>query len=167
MNHRFMLCGLLLSSSAALNAAPLEFSFTLPPATVAEYHQPYVAVWIEDASHQLVQPLALWHLQRGDDKWLDHLRLWWRRGGRDRSEPIDGVSGATRSPGTYQLSWDGKTEAGDVAPAGSYSLAIEVAREVGDRELKRFSFEWPPTKAETHTAEGSAELGALSLKLSP
>ncbi len=62
-------------------------------------------------------------------KWLADLRSWWRKGGRSLKQPADGVSGATRAPGTYQIPLPG-----DLKP-GAYVLHVEAAREAGGREL--------------------------------
>ncbi|RYG00994.1 MAG: DUF2271 domain-containing protein, partial [Caulobacteraceae bacterium] len=79
-------------------AADLELSLEIPRLTVAEYHRPYVAVWIENPDKTAVKTLAVWYdvkLKNNEgQKWLKDMRQWWRRAGRDMSLPADGISAA-------------------------------------------------------------------------
>ena len=84
-------------------AAELALKLDLPRLAVAEYHTPYVAMWLQRAGDQaFVGHLAVWYdLKKKDNggaKWLRDLRQWWRQGGRDARMPVDGISGATRAP---------------------------------------------------------------------
>ncbi|MDQ8037387.1 MAG: DUF2271 domain-containing protein [Pedobacter sp.] len=152
-------------------AADLDIKVEVPKLNVAEYHKPYVAVWVEREDNSVAAQLAVWYdikMKNNEGvKWLKDMRQWWRRGGNDLAMPIDGVSGATRAPGEETLSFsDGKSPLGKL-PAGNYKLQIEAAREVGGRELVSVPFTWPPKKAETLSAKGSSELGAVSVQLKP
>jgi len=76
---------LLLAASAAgsAGAADLSLNVEIPNLPVAEYHRPYVAIWIEGPDQAIAANLAVWYQVRGDHtKWLPDLRQWWRRGGR-------------------------------------------------------------------------------------
>ena len=85
-------------------AADLSLSVEIPQLPVAEYHRPYVAIWIEGADQTIAANLAVWYQVRGDHtKWLPDLRQWWRRGGRDLKVPVDGLTGATRPVGQHLL----------------------------------------------------------------
>ena len=67
---------------SAATAAELSLSVDIPQVQVAEYHRPYVAIWIEGADQTIAANLAVWYQVRGDHtKWLPDLRQWWRRGG--------------------------------------------------------------------------------------
>ena len=170
--HRLLLACLLLIATTPLAAAELNLTVQIPEQKVAEYHRPYAAIWIERADHSVAAQLAVWYAQKdgkegAGSKWLPDLRQWWRRGGRDRSMPVDGVSGATRPAGQYQLTFvDGKAPLGTLA-AGGYVLVIEAAREVGGREVVRLPFRWPATTTLHLSGQGSSELGAVSLDIHP
>ncbi len=169
---RFMVPVLLTGLLAApVLAADLAVTVEVPRLEVAEYHKPYVAVWIEREDATVAANLAVWYdvKMKNDEgqKWLKDMRLWWRRAGRDLQMPVDGVSGATRAPGSHTLSFSaGKAPLGDLAP-GKYKLVVEASREVGGREVVDLSFQWPPKKAEKLSAKGSTELGAIGLELKP
>ena len=91
----------------AATAADLSLSVEIPQLPVAEYHRPYVAIWIEGADQTIAANLAVWYQVRGDHtKWLPDLRQWWRRGGRDLKVPVDGLTGATRPVGQHLLKFD-------------------------------------------------------------
>ena len=156
---------LLLATSPAL-AAGLDLSLTIPTLKVAEYHRPYVAIWLEPEGGEQ-KTLAVWYDQklkdREGEKWLRDIRTWWRKSGRTLSFPVDGVSGATRAPGTHRISFtEGQGPLGKLAP-GQYELVIEAAREVGGRELIRLPFQWPPKPGAVAKAAGTTELGAATL----
>lgn len=157
--------------STPLMAAELDIQIEIPRLQVAEYHRPYVAVWLERPDQSHVANLAVWYdlklKDKEGEKWLKDMRQWWRRSGRSLEMPVDGVSAATRAVGTHSLRFSDQDAAFQNLPAGEYRVVIEAAREVGGRELQRLPFQWPVTKAETIKAQGSSELGSLSLTLKP
>ncbi len=157
--------------SAPLMAAEMKLTVEIPRLDVAEYHRPYVAIWLEKPDQSHVADLAVWYdLKMKDkegEKWLKDLRQWWRRSGRSLEMPVDGISGATRAVGSHSLSFSDTHAALKDLPAGDYRLVVEASREVGGRELQRLAFSWPPRNSETVSAKGSHELGALSLELKP
>jgi len=148
-------------------AADLTVKFDLPQLNVAEYHKPYVAVWIERADQSVVNTLAvLYDVKKRDNagtKWVKDLRTWWRKAGRDVTLPMDGVSGATRAAGTQTLTFPAARAGLDKLPAGDYRLVIEAAREAGGREVVRVPFTWQPNGKVNATASGKEELGAVSV----
>lgn len=169
--NRFLLAfpALALSAAPAM-AANLTLNITIPQLKVAEYHKPYVAIWVETPDQAAVANLAVWYdVKKAKDEgetWLKDLRQWWRRSGRELDLPINGVSGATRAPGVQTVSFDGKTALGKL-PAGQYTLVVEAAREVGGREVLKIPFQWPPKGLQTGKAQGVSELGAVTLTAKP
>ena len=152
-------------------AADLELNLEIPRLTVAEYHRPYVAVWIENPDKTAVKTLAVWYdvklKNQEGQKWLKDMRQWWRRAGRDMSLPADGISAATRAPGKHQVVFKGGAAPLGNLPAGQYNLVIEAAREVGGVEVVRAPFQWPPKARATSSAKGTSELGAVSVTVKP
>jgi len=161
----------LLLGSAYAGAEELALEVEIPALNVAEYHRPYVAIWIEDSKGRHQQNLSLWydHDMRDDEgqKWLKDLRLWWRRSGRQLEFPVDGFSAATRPVGTHELVFDSNSSVIRDLPAGDYRLVVEAAREVGGRELLRLPFQWPPEKRQEIVQQGSNELGRIQLVVKP
>lgn len=163
----------LAAATAALPSfgAELALKLEIPRLTVAEYHRPYVAIWIEKADQSHAGNLAVWYdlKMRNNEgtKWLKDMRSWWRKSGRDLTMPVDGLSGATRAPGVHSVQFGGAKSPLDKLPAGEYQLVIEAAREVGGRELVKLPFQWPPTAASTASAKGEHELGAATLTVKP
>jgi len=168
ISYSFML-GAALSTPAF--AADLNVKVEIPRLTVAEYHKPYVAFWIEGADQAFVRNLAVWYdlkmKNNEGTKWLKDMRQWWRKSGRDLQMPVDGLSGATRAPGEQTLSFNGAKSGLNKLPAGEYSLVVEAAREVGGRELIRVPFQWPPKSLQTAQTKGEHELGTVSIELKP
>lgn len=164
-----LLSGLVLALGAVTaHAADLQVSVEIPTLPVAEYHRPYVAVWIEGADQTIAANLAVWYQVRGDHtKWLPDLRQWWRRGGRDLAVPVDGVTGATRPVGQHLLKFEAAQAPLDKLPPGQYALVVEAVREIGGREAVRIPFEWPIKAAKRDSASGKTELGTIALTLNP
>lgn len=154
-----------------VHATGLNLTLELPRLGVAEYHRPYVAVWIADTDNRALRNLAVWYdtdlADREGEKWLKDMRQWWRRSGRGLGTPPDAVSGATRPPGTHSLSLrTGEEPLGSLA-AGEYRLIVEAAREVGGREMLTLPFAWPPDGGTSAEARGERELGRVRLQLIP
>ena len=162
---RIILTGLPLAAAAPAGAQTLDVSVTIPRQSVAEYHAPYVAVWLEKPGAP-ARTLSVWYdldnRENGGKKWLTDVRTWWRASGRALNLPANGVSGATRPPGTHRLSFTPAQLAG-LAP-GQYTLVVEAAREVGGRELVRLPFALGQKGARA-AASGKSELGAVTLSV--
>lgn len=154
--------------SQPLIAADFSVSIEIPRLNVAEYHRPYVAMWIAEENNRVATNLSvLYDLELADDegeKWLKDMRQWWRRSGRTLDMPVDGISGATRSQGRHAFDFSDKVT--DLPP-GQYTLVIEAAREVGGREMVEIPFQWPPGESRRLTANGEAELGDVTLSMEP
>ena len=149
----------LLAGAIGAPAAAGTVTVTIPRLDVAEYHRPYVAIWLEPAGGGTARTLGVWYdvKKRGNEpgtKWLADLRAWWRKGGRSMAMPADGVSGATRAPGQYSIPLPA-----DLKP-GQYILNVEAARETGGRELVSVPLSIPKPTAR---AAGKAELGAIAV----
>lgn len=147
----------LLGGVVAAPAAADTVTVTIPRLNVAEYHRPYVAVWIEPVGGGPARTLALWYDVRkaGNEpgtKWLADLRAWWRKGGRSMTLPANGVSGATRAPGQYTIPLPANLK------PGQYVLNVEAARETGGRELVTVPLTVPAARGR---ASGSHELGTV------
>ena len=156
---------------AAAMAADLAVKLEIAQLNVAEYHRPYVALWLEGPEQKFVGNLAVLYdvrkKENGGTKWLKDVRQWWRKSGRDVAMPLDGVSGATRAPGEHTLTLPGAKATLDKLPAGQYQVVLEAARESGGRELVRVPFQWPPKTAQSIPATGKEELGAVVVQLKP
>ncbi|HCS65902.1 MAG TPA: DUF2271 domain-containing protein [Cellvibrio sp.] len=160
----------LMSVTSAV-ASELTVSVEVPALDVAEYHKPYIALWIENEKGESTN-LAVWYQleergQKSDkgEEWLKDMRQWWRRIGRETDMPVDGVSGATRAPGKNLVTFiEGKAPLGKLKK-GNYVLMVEAAREVGGRELVKVPFVWPA--ASEQSAKGKKELGEISVSVKP
>ena len=58
---RYMVLAVLLSVSVVSRAGDLSVSVAIPTLNVAEYHRPYVAVWLEQPNQQFVANLSVWY----------------------------------------------------------------------------------------------------------
>jgi hypothetical protein len=152
-------------------AGDLSVKVQIPRIDVAEYHRPFIAMWVESPDQSIAAHLSVWYQtdpkKEDGTQWLKDLRQWWRRGGRELAMPVDGVTGATRPVGEHQITFKGSSkQLASLAP-GKYSLVVEAVREVGGRELLKVPFEWPITQKQRATGQGKAELGAVTLDLIP
>lgn len=172
ISHKIVLTGAAMGAASAI-AAPataqtLDVTLTLPRLSVAEYHRPYVAIWLEKEGAPARTLTILYDVDKrnnGGAKWLRDVRMWWRASGRSLTLPADGVSGATRAPGTHKLSFTaGKGGMPNLTP-GKYTLVVEAARESGGREVVRVPLNVTGAGAKG-SAAGQFELGAVSAILS-
>ena len=160
----------LLATAPAAYAATLDVNVEVPKLNVAEYHRPYVAVWIEDAEQKAAANLSVWYQQTSNaeghgTKWLPDLRQWWRKSGRTLQVPVDGITGPTRPAGKHPLSFSDRQPQLRNLAAGQYVLVAEAVREVGGRELLRIPFSWKTAGTTSGSAKGDVELGEVRLNV--
>jgi hypothetical protein len=155
-----------LASPAA--AQTIDVSVAIPRMTVAEYHKPYVAIWLEKEG-AAPRTLAVWYdfdmKNNEGTKWLRDVRQWWRASGRSMQFPADGITGATRAPGPQKIAFTAGKGGMPALTPGNYTLVVEAAREVGGRELVRVPFAWTAKGPVTAKAAGTHELGAVTLTI--
>ena len=90
-------------------------------------HRPYVGVWVEDASNKLVRVLAFW---ANEPKYYGELSILFNRAGRNHDR-LHTLARATRSPGKYDLVWDGLDDQRAPVPSGTYKIVVETNQEGG------------------------------------
>ena len=118
----------------------LAVELEIAPQEGMRYHRPYVAVWVEDAAGTPVRTLCLWVNTSGrGPRYIRELRRW-MFGTRDEQSAggpdlVSTVSSATRLPGQYSLTWNGRDDRGHPVEQGTYRLFIEAAREHGSYGL--------------------------------
>ena len=153
-----------------LAAAQIDLNVEIPRLTVAEYHKPYLAIWVENQDRSRIATLSVWYdvkmKNNEGTKWLKDMRQWWRRIGRELSMPADGISGATRAPGEHALSFGANSPLKQLPP-GNYRLVVEAAREAGGREMLELPFQWPAKQSQQTKAQGSHELGGIVMNVKP
>lgn len=121
----------------------LNFEINRPPAATKGYRRPYVVIWAEDETGRTVRTLVYWVSLggQGPDRWLPDLSRWYRDDPglsmAEKKNMVFTTARPTRSPGQYNVIWDGKDAAGRPLPAGPYTLSIEAAREHGTHQLMR------------------------------
>jgi hypothetical protein len=154
--------------SALLVIAPLSqaetvtIEFQLPQLNTSQYQRPFVAVWVEQkGQRQAVKTISVWF---DDKKWLKDIRRWWRKAGR-YDQAVDGVTGATKPPSSYNLTWDGSNIQGQPLPAGEYTLYLEAVREHGNRTLLKQKIMLGTDELQTYTLEAGDELGVVSIQV--
>ena len=136
------------------NAADLGLSIEVPRLDVAEYHRPYVAIWIENPDQSVAADLAVWYdvAKKNNEgtEWLQDMRQWWRRSGRNQQFPVDGVSGATKPAGKHALAFNGAAAAG---PAQARPVRRGGGSGPRGRRSRAAAHPLPMAAAEGRTAE--------------
>ncbi|MEO7168821.1 MAG: DUF2271 domain-containing protein [Pseudomonadota bacterium] len=170
LSHRLILTGIPVAGLAAGTPAfaqTIDVAVTVPRLSVAEYHRPYVAIFVE-GNGAPARTLSVWYdvkkAKNEGRKWLNEVRSWWRASGRTNAFVADGTSGATRAPGVQALSFNAAKLG---LKPGEYTLVVEAARETGGREVLRLPFAWPAKPGQTVRAAGKTELGAVSVTFKP
>ena len=118
----------------------LAVDLEIAPQQGYRYHRPYVAVWVEDGTGRRVRTLSLWVNTTGrGPRYIRELRRWFS-GERDQEDAggpdlVATMSSATRLPGQYTVSWNGRDDRGALVDQGDYRVVIEAAREHGSYQL--------------------------------
>lgn len=114
----------------------LGVDFQIAQPNGGRYHRPYVAIWVEDGSGHAVRTLALWVNTTGrGPRYIRELRRWFSSESDGASNLVSTISSATRLPGKYSVTWNGRDDAGRTVEQGNYRLLIETAREHGPYQL--------------------------------
>lgn len=127
----------------------------IAPQQGGRYHRPYVAVWVEDTAGRPVRTLSVWLNTTGrGPRYIRELRRW-SMAERDQQNAggpdlVATVSSATRLPGQYTVTWDGRDDRGKAVEQGNYRLLIEAAREHGTYQImqKELAFAAKPVAAD-------------------
>jgi thiamine biosynthesis lipoprotein len=141
----------------------LDISVELKLAEGLRIKRPYLAVWIEDGAHAPVRTIAVWYSKI---KHLHELFAWTRaestRSPSEDNQIMASVSSATRPPGKYSFTWDGKDDSGRAVKAGRYTVMIEVSREHGTYQLihQELDFNGSPKQLQL---PGGTEIASASL----
>ncbi|TZG27807.1 DUF2271 domain-containing protein [Sphingomonas montanisoli] len=160
LSYSLALTGIAVAAPATVTtAATIDLTVTIPQLKVAEYHKPYVAIFVEQPGGTVApKTLAVWYdlgkRNNAGTKWVNEMRTWWRKGGRTMKLPADGISGATHAPGPAKVTLN----TGDL-PVGKYDLVVEASREGGGREVVRLPIN---LAGGTAKAAGTNELGAVT-----
>jgi thiamine biosynthesis lipoprotein len=104
-----------------------QLTVTLPLTSGRSRKRPYVSVWVEDTSGNLVRILAFWG---NNSKYTPDLSTIWNLLRGDRQK-LRSVTRATRPAGKYVLAWDGRDEQQRPVPLGSYRITVETNQEHG------------------------------------
>ncbi len=117
----------------------LTLNYSIPTREGRGYERPYVAIWVSTMDNQAIKNLILFG---GEQRWAGSNSRWWRFAGRRSTVEKINVTRPTRSPGEYQLVWDGRDDSGTLIQPGDYLLHVEASREHGGHSYRniRFSF---------------------------
>lgn len=162
-NNINFLLGTLYAISHMANAVETptyDIQLTLPTIDKGQYHRPYLALWVENEKRVSQRSLEVW-MQK--PKWLPDLKRYWRRVARKNTDVVDGVTSATRKPGSYTINWDGLNDKGQPLTAGKYSICVEAARESGGREAICTEIDYGKTALAD--VAGKYEIARLNVKL--
>ncbi|MBT5330873.1 MAG: DUF2271 domain-containing protein [Porticoccaceae bacterium] len=138
----------------------IEIEFELPDIEANPYLRPYISIWISDEAQAPVRNLLL---LGQEPRWMQELRVWWRRVGRRNESVIDGLSGATRRPGVYRVQWDGRDDYGNLVAEGQYILHLEASREKGGRSYQKIPLSLTDM-SEPIEVPGAEELGLIRIR---
>ncbi len=91
-------------------------------------NRPYIAIWVEDADHQIVRTLSLLGTE---SNYRSDLIAWRRASAGTSPALLKAVTRATRPNGLYPVTWDGTDNRDRPVPQGTYALCIEIDHERG------------------------------------
>ncbi len=117
------------------SAQEMAITWTYTAAGGGRIHNPYVAVWVEDADGVPVRIVHFEYQLGKGTRWINEMKRWARADevfvALGKQSTADTTTSSTRVPGTYSVAWDGKNADGDYVKNGTYSVYVEAAREKG------------------------------------
>ncbi len=123
---------------SAASELAISFAYT---ASGGNVKNPYIAVWVEDASGAMVDTVELWLQSGKGERWWNELRRWnsqeSARVGSGGVPTVQTLTGATRRPGSYDVAWNCSHYDGTKCAPGTYFLCLEASREKGPYGLIR------------------------------
>jgi thiamine biosynthesis lipoprotein ApbE len=125
-------------------------------------HRPYVATWITNDKGEAVRTLQVWGREK---KYLRDLPKWWAFAQKD-SDMVRAVTRASRSPGRYEVAWDGLDDKGKPVPAGTYTVFVESNREKGGHVVMSGKIDCADKPA-SGKIEGNKEIQSVEMKFGP
>lgn len=128
-----------------------------------QIYRPYVVVWIENAKREIVRTVAVWG---EDSRWQRKLSVWERRLSDTTNIDPARVARATRAPGSYTVTWNGKDDFGVRVPAGVYKICLEICREDGNHVVEAIELNCE-TEPVTGTFRDTLESAASTISYGP
>jgi len=150
----------------------LHVWFKLDRPKGSRYRRPYLAVWLEDADGFPVKTATLWmQTEQPGPRWHRDLTRWYRNDRMrkivEKTDLVDGISGATRGPGDYETHFDGTDNQGEPLPPGKYTLCLEAARENGTYKIIRKPIEWGSQPIAKTDLKGNLEIPQAAFEFRP
>ncbi len=143
----------------------IAYEIPRPPAGGRRVKPPFVVIWITDANGKMVR--TLYHLGDHPGRYLDSNYVWYNAlEAAGRADDLMSVTRPSRAPGQYSAVWDGKTDAGGMAPQGRYTINIEISREHGGHSLQTMTLNLGAA-AVSGAAAGQVESGPASVRYGP
>jgi hypothetical protein len=144
----------------------VAISYTYAASGGGRIHNPYVAVWVEDADGVPVRIVHFEYQLGKGRRWIDEMKRWARVDeimvALGKESTADTTTSSTRVPGSYSVVWDGKDADGQFVKLGTYAIYVEAAREKGPYQFVKTMVN---LTAATGTTKGTAEgeLTAVSI----
>jgi FAD:protein FMN transferase len=104
-----------------------QLTLTIPLTAGRSSKRPYVAAWVEDSSGKLVRVLTVWGSK---SKYYPDLTTAWNFLKSSQNQ-FKSVTRATRSPGRYDVVWQGLDNNNKPVPPGTYRITVETNQEHG------------------------------------
>lgn len=160
------------SSKVESTKPGLHVWFNLDRPDGSRYRRPYLAVWLEDSDGFPVKTATLWlQTEQPGPRWHRDLTRWYRNDRMrkivEKTDLIDGISGATRGPGDYETHFDGTDNAGQSLPPGTYTLCLEAARENGTYKIILKRVELGSEPIERTELKGNIEIPQAAFEYRP
>lgn len=160
------------SSKSESEKPGLHIWFQLDRPDGSRYRRPYLAIWLEDSDGFPVKTSTLWlQTEQPGPRWHRDLTRWYRNDRMrkivEKTNLVDGISGATRGPGDYETHFDGTDNTGKPLPSGIYTLCLEAARENGTYKIIRKRVELAGAPIEKTNLKGNIEIPSAAFEYRP
>ncbi|OPZ99560.1 MAG: flagellar basal body rod modification protein [Bacteroidetes bacterium ADurb.Bin408] len=138
----------------------MNFSVKITEPTGGYNNKLVIAIWLEDsATGSFIKTKLRYAVAE-----VQYLNVWIAKSNQN---VVDAVTGATTSPGTFNVVWNGTAVNGSVVPDGTYNVWIQFSDKNSSGPTKYCSFVKGPNPIVNATYANSGNFTNMSLSWTP
>lgn len=155
-----LMCALFCQTAISQTTGTLNFSVKITEPTGGYNNKLVIAIWLEDsATGSFIKTKLRYAVTE-----VQYLNVWIAKSGQN---VVDAVTGATTSPGTFNVVWNATNVNGVVVPDAKYNVWIQFSDKNSSGPTKYCSFVKGPNPIVNATFANSGNFTNMSLSWTP
>ncbi len=156
----FLICAFFCSSAFSQTTGTLNFSVKITEPIGGYNNKLVIAIWLEDsATGSFIKTKLRYAVTE-----VQYLNVWIAKSGQN---VVDAVTGATTSPGTFNVVWNATNVNGVVVPDSKYNVWIQFSDKNSSGPTKYCTFVKGPNPIVNATFPNSGNFTNMSLSWTP